>query len=92
MTDIAGNRIYLVCTICGADTQHSLMLGMRRGNGYFKAPDRRMLDAWYEEHAKCGDTLDHFKLAMQKPANWDRPLPISPDTNVDLAVKLALVN
>ena len=88
---VEGNRLYIICTVCGSDTQHSQMLGMRRGSGYFKAPGRREMEEWFEEHAKCGGTLDHFKLALSKPENWDAAEVIDPGTNTALAVKLALI-
>jgi hypothetical protein len=90
MTIIEGNRLYIVCTVCGADTEHSQMLGQRLGSGYHRAPDRRLLDAWFETHAKCGDTLDHFRLVLAKPANWDVWPVISPDSHVGAHVKTAL--
>lgn len=90
MTEILqGNRMYLSCS-AHPDTEHSLMLGMRRSNGYGRAPSGKEMQNWYDEHEKCPGGLDKFKLAHQHTPNWDCT-PVSPETSIGAAVKLALV-
>ena len=84
MTAVDGNRIYLMC-MAHPDTEHSIMLGMRHSTGYFKAPQAKELNRWFDEHSKCVPGLDHFKLGLAKPADWDKV------SAVDKHVKLALV-
>lgn len=85
------NRIFIICSICGADTHHSLMLGKRRSGAYGRQPSQRELEEWFDQHAQCGGTRDHFKLALAKPADWDMAETITADSNVKAAVKRALV-
>lgn len=87
---VEGNRLYLICQ-SHPDAEHSLMLGMRRNGGYARAPSQREIQACFDEHEKCPGGLDHFKSALQKPANWDAPEIVTPDSNIHAAVKLALV-
>jgi len=87
---VEGNRIYLICSVCGPDTQHSMMLGLRRAGGYCRPPSGQQLQAWFDEHEKCGGVNDKFKLAMDKPANWDAPEMVSPTNHVGAHVKTAL--
>lgn len=81
-----GNRMYLVCTQCGAEAAHSLMLGQRREGAFSKSPRQHVFEDWFEQHTHDGG--DHFKLAFAKTPDWDRSMPADP---VHLAVKLALV-
>jgi hypothetical protein len=81
-----GNRMYLVCTHCGAEIEHTIMLGQRRTGAFSKSPRQHHLEEWFEAHAHDGG--DHFKLAFGKTPDWDRSMSADP---VHLAVKLALV-
>ena len=82
-----GNRMFLVCTICGAETESALMLGQRRTLAFSKVPRQHHFEEWFEAHEHGGG--DHFKLAFAKTPDWDRSTPADP---VHLGVKLALVS
>lgn len=85
-----GNRIWLVCT-AHTDTDNGIMLGERRLTSYFKAPTHKEMEDWFDRHAACDPNPDHYRLAHDKTPNWDVPVTTEPDSNVGLAVKLALL-
>jgi hypothetical protein len=56
------NKLWLVCRY-HPHPSHAFCLGKRLGTGYYGAPRPQALDAWYDEHAQCGGTLDHFAIS-----------------------------
>jgi hypothetical protein len=90
-TQVKGNRLFLVCTVCGPEMEFSLELARRKNAGYEKVMDRRNIEAWFEKHASCGDGKDHFKMGMERNPDWDRAIAVSPDSDVKAHVRLALV-
>ena len=87
---IEGNRIYLVCE-AHPDAANGLMLGMRRSKDYGRCPQGLDVQKWFDKHAACCEGKpDHYRLAHEKPLNWDCQ-PIDATTNIPLAVKLQLV-
>jgi len=66
---MANNRMYLNCTGCHTDPWY---LGKRMQEGYYTgSPSRKSLNEWFEEHAYCGGTQDHFLIEYQHPENYD---------------------
>jgi hypothetical protein len=90
-TQPKGNKLFLVCTICGPESQHSLELARRKNAAYEKVMDRRNIEAWFEKHAHPDCGYDHFKLGMHANPDWDKAIPASPDSDVKAAVRLALI-
>jgi hypothetical protein len=86
-----GNTLYIVCTVCGPMALDALLLASRLEAGFENFPDKRKLERFFEIHAKCGGTRDHFRLGMARGADLDLNPVIDPATNVKGAVKLALV-
>lgn len=66
---MANNRMYLNCTGCHIDPWY---MGKRMQEGYYTgtAP-KKTLDDWFDEHAHCGGTHDHFIIEYQHPENYD---------------------
>ena len=84
-----GNRLYLVCASHPEDSK--LMLGKRMQSAYGRPPSAHEINAWFDEHAKCPGAPDCFKLAYAQPRNHDVDAPADLATNLQAAVKLALV-
>lgn len=97
---MSANRIFLVCQYC-PQPENALLLA-ERGEGHleYEAGARKLADKWFRDHAYCGTvtnsasqmtkTVDHFKLAYNRPQDWD----VSPPAQNTVAggVKLALIN
>ena len=90
-TQPKGNKLFLVCTICGPDTQHSFELARRKNAGYEKVSDRRLIEDWFEKHAHPDSGFDHFKMGMHANPDWDKGIPVRPDSDVSAHVRLALI-
>lgn len=88
--NLAGNRIFLVCTACGADTDHAFELARRTSGGYRAARMLRDLQAWLDRHENCGGTRDHFKAGLAKSPDWDATEIADPKSNVRAAVRLGI--
>jgi hypothetical protein len=88
---VGGNQLYVICTVCGPDIAQSLRLAHREDGPYGHFADRRDLDKFFETHAKCGGTYDHYKMAMGHEANYDAVEFVDPATNIAGAVRLSLV-
>lgn len=88
---VRGNQLYVICTICGPEVANALLMGTRDEAGYENAPERRAAEKFFQRHASCGNTRDHFKLAMGHSADYDALEYVDPATNIHGAVKLALV-
>lgn len=93
---MSANRLFLVCSH-HPKIEDSLLLAERTdsetqyfGSFYAARHDLRRVDDWFEKHANCGRTRDHFQLAMHRPANWDVAPPA--EKTVAGGVRLALVN
>ncbi len=90
-TQVKGNKLFLVCTICGPEAQHSFELARRKNAGYDRVSDRRTIEDWLERHAHADSGYDHFKLGMHANPNWDMGIPATPDSDVKAHVRLALI-
>jgi hypothetical protein len=88
---VKGNRLFLVCTVCGPEIEYSLELARRKNAGYEKVMQHRLVEDWFERHANCGDTRDHFKLGMERNPDWDKGVVVKPDSHVGAHVRLALI-
>src|ERR1700689_416946 len=88
---VEGNELFIICTVCGPDIAQSLRIARRTDGPYGHFADRRDLDKFFEKHADCGGTRDHWKLAMGREANYDANEIVDPATNLKGAVRLALV-
>lgn len=67
------------------------MLGKRLQSAYGRAPANTELNKWFDEHEQCLGAPDCFKLAYERPLNFDVDALADPKTNLRAAVKLALV-
>jgi hypothetical protein len=90
-SQIKGNRMFMVCTVCGPDVEHALELSRRKNEGYEKVMPHQVIAAWLRKHARCGDGYDHFKLGLERNPDWDKAVPVSPDSNVKAHVRLELI-
>jgi hypothetical protein len=89
---VGGNQLYVICTVCGPEVANSLFLADRKIDRHYGAiADLRGMNKFFDRHATCGDTYDHFKMAMGHPAGWDAVEFVDPATNLKGAVRLALV-
>jgi hypothetical protein len=88
---VSGNKLFFVCTVCGPSTEQALEFARRKNAGYERILDRRLIEDWFDRHAECGGTRDHFKMGMTHNPDWDAAQLVSPDSNVKAAVRLALV-
>ena len=64
--------MYLRCTAC--DLHDLGYLAKRMSQGYYPTAHPSAvpaLEAWFDKHAYCGDTQDHFEVTYEMPANWD---------------------
>lgn len=86
-----GNTMYIVCTICGPMAMDALLFASRTDAGFENFPSERKLQRFFETHAKCGGTRDHFRLGMARGPDLDLNAVVDPATNIKGAVKLALV-
>lgn len=87
---MSSNRLFLVCSH-HPNLADAFCIGERTGNdSQYIAPHMRKLDGWYTKHMGCGRGLDHFQLALNRPADWDVAPPAENTTAG--AVRLALVN
>src|SRR5262245_10683616 len=85
---MSANRLFVVCSHHPTMDQ-ALCIAERTVWGLpYEAGRSITADAWFERHARCGkgNTCDHFKLAMHRPADHDKPVE-----TVGQAVKLTLV-
>jgi hypothetical protein len=60
---MADNKLFLACD-CGG----MMSLGKRTGLGYFNAPTKEKLEAFYSEHCKpfcVGGRLDNFRTFLE---------------------------
>lgn len=87
---MSANRLFLVCSH-HPRIEEALLLSERAGNDVqYMAASMKRADDWYAKHMTCGDTCDHFQLALHRSANWDVPQPA--ESTPAGAVRLALVN
>lgn len=85
---MSANRLFVVCQHHQTLDQ-ALCIAERFewGMPYQMGLHASYANDWFEKHAKCGrGTFDHFRLAMHRPADHDKPV-----TSVGHAVKLTLV-
>lgn len=85
---MSANRLYLVCTH-HTNPEEALLLGERASYeaGYTPSKYKNARD-WFDAHAACGRTRDHFALAYGHPADWDIDPPA--EDTVAGQVKLAV--
>lgn len=89
---VGGNQIFIICTVCGAEITSALMLADRKiDSGFTAIQHQRSVQKFFDKHADCGGTRDHFRLALGKNPDWDVIEIVDPSTNIHGAVKLALV-
>lgn len=88
MAEIAGNRLYLFCKVCGPDPAKALMLGKRGLAEYSRHPSGHQMADFFTAHAECGGGRDHFGLCADHSADWDKSTPVDP---IAKAVRLSLV-
>lgn len=85
---MAANRFFIVCQH-HATIDQALCLAEREDWDTPYVPGSSPLaKAWFEKHRNCGrgNTMDHFRLAMHRPADHDKPV-----LSVGAGVRLALV-
>lgn len=87
---MSANRIFLICSF-HPSFDDSLLLAERHGNdAQYLAASQKRADDWYAKHMRCGRGCDHFKLAYNRPLDWDVPPPA--EGTVAGGVRLAMVN
>lgn len=87
---MSANRIFLVCQHCKDPSQALLLAERADGESQYTAASNKRADEWYGKHQRCGTGVDHYVLALQRPADWDLSPPAQ-DTPAG-AVRLALIN
>lgn len=85
---MSANRLYLVCSH-HTNPEDALLLGERESPVAAYDPAKfKNAEAWFQRHADCGRSRDHFQLAYGRPQNWD----VSPPAEESVAggVKVAM--
>ncbi len=67
--------------------EDAFCIAERAANNTAYRETAKTINAWFLEHAKCGDGKDHFMLGMHRPADWDKPTIAPP---VASAVRVAI--
>lgn len=87
---MSANRLYLVCSH-HASPEEALLLGERKDVSEGYTPSKYKTAAqWFDAHAACGRTRDHFRLAYGRPENWDVDLPAEDTVAGQVKVAMAL--
>lgn len=68
---MSANRLYLVCSH-HQNPEDALLLGERESPVTAYDPAKfKNAEGWFQRHADCGRSKDHFQLAYGRPQNWD---------------------
>lgn len=87
---MSANRIFLVCSHHPSIEDALLIADRADATAQYTAAMPRRADEWFATHAKCARGCDHFKLAFNRPLDWDVPKPqLEP---VSAGVKLAIID
>lgn len=85
---MSANRLFVVCAHHPTLDQALCVAERFQWGMPYEASRSLVADEWFQRHQACGkgNSCDHFRLAMHRPADHDKPVQ-----TVNQAVKLTLV-
>lgn len=67
---VSSQRIWLVC-VHHPQKEDAIPLGKRLVNGFYRCPESKALEDWFDVHKHCGGGHDHFTVSYDHAKDYD---------------------